>query len=109
MQVALAQFNGLDLGTTLILTGIYNFISGALFSLPMPVQPMKSIAAIALSENPLSLAQIVAAGMCVSIVVLFLGATGLINVFNRLVRSSDPPLSVLQKKHILATNTIAGG
>mmetsp|Transcript_37344 Transcript_37344/g.105360 ORF Transcript_37344/g.105360 Transcript_37344/m.105360 type:complete len:561 (-) Transcript_37344:95-1777(-) len=85
LTVALAQFNGLDLGTTLILTGVYNFMSGVLFQLPMPVQPMKSIAAIAVSENPLTVPEIVAAGMCVSAVVLTLGATGLINYFNRLV------------------------
>ena len=72
------------------MTGLYNFTSGAIFSLPMPVQPMKSIAAIALSENPLSVEQIVAAGMCVSAVVLLLGATGLVNYFNRLVSCRYP-------------------
>lgn len=118
LQVALAQSNGLDLGTTLIITGLYNLASGALFGIPMPVQvreqlpatrfactpsfaptaaasesdgrcpvqPMKSIAAIALSENPLTVPQIVAAGMGVSAVVLLLGATRLINYFNRVVR-----------------------
>jgi hypothetical protein len=37
-QLSLAQFNGLDLGTTLVVTGIYNVASGLLFELPMPVQ-----------------------------------------------------------------------
>jgi len=85
LTISLAQFNGLDLGTTLIATGLYNISSGLLFGLPMPVQPMKSIAAIAVSENPLTVPQITAAGMGVSAIVLFLGATRLISFFNALV------------------------
>ncbi len=38
MQVGLVRVLGLDLGTTLILTGLYNIASGALFGIPMPVQ-----------------------------------------------------------------------
>jgi len=85
LTVALAQFNGLDLGTTLAVTGVYNIATGALFGIPMPVQPMKSIAAIALSENPLTVPQITAAGMSVSAIVLVLGLTRLIGLFNRMV------------------------
>lgn len=54
-------------------------------------QPMKSIAAIAVSENPLTVPQIVAAGMGVSAIVLFLGATRLISFFNKLVSPGGCP------------------
>jgi len=82
VQVALVRVLGLDLGTTLIFTGLYNIASGALFGIPMPVQPMKAIAAIALADQHLSLAHIVAAGVFVSACTFILGVTRLINVFN---------------------------
>ena len=74
---------GLDLGTTLIFTGLYNIASGALFGIPMPVQPMKAIAAVALAEEGISLAEVLAAGIFVSAVTLLLGVTRLITLFNR--------------------------
>ena len=63
--VALALANGLDLGTTLIFTGAYNIITGIGFGVPMPVQPMKTIAAVAISER-LTLPEIMAAGITTS-------------------------------------------
>lgn len=47
--VALAATIGLDLGTTLLFTGLYNVASGFGFRIPMCVQPMKTIAAVALA------------------------------------------------------------
>ncbi|KAF6260897.1 hypothetical protein COO60DRAFT_840848 [Scenedesmus sp. NREL 46B-D3] len=47
--VALAATIGLDLGTTLLFTGLYNIASGVGFRIPMCVQPMKTIAAVALA------------------------------------------------------------
>ena len=75
---------GLDLGTTLIFTGLYNVASGALFGIPMPVQPMKAIAAVALAQEGINLAEVLAAGIFVSAVTLLLGVTRLITLFNRL-------------------------
>ena len=73
----------MDLGTTLVTTGVYNIAMGAAFSIPLPVQPMMAIATVALSDEGLELAEMVAAGVFVSGVVFLLGVTRLINVFNR--------------------------
>jgi MFS superfamily sulfate permease-like transporter len=54
------------------------------FSIPMAVQPMKAIAAVAISEN-LRLEQILAAGIWTSAVILFLGLTRLIEVVDRII------------------------
>ncbi|KAK7349155.1 hypothetical protein VNO77_06299 [Canavalia gladiata] len=82
--LALSLVNNLDLTTTLLFTSLYNIATGLLFGLPMPVQPMKSIAAVAISETPpLTIAQISAAGLSVAAVLLFLGATGLMSVLYR--------------------------
>ncbi|EFJ47751.1 hypothetical protein VOLCADRAFT_117774 [Volvox carteri f. nagariensis] len=84
LLIALVQKVDLDLGTTLIVTGMYNIVSGVQFGIPMCVQPMKTIAAVALAASELLLA-----GVFVSGCVLVLGLTRLIDVFNWLV---PPPV-----------------
>ncbi|TKY64527.1 Molybdate transporter 2 [Spatholobus suberectus] len=82
--LALSLVNNLDLSTTLVFTSLYNVATGLLFGLPMPVQPMKSIAAVAISATPpLTIPQISAAGLSVAAVLLLLGATGLMSVLYR--------------------------
>ncbi len=49
----------------------------------MPVQPMKTIAAVALSGTPLTIPQISAAGMFVGASVLVLGATRMMGLAQR--------------------------
>ncbi|XP_026664019.1 LOW QUALITY PROTEIN: molybdate transporter 1-like [Phoenix dactylifera] len=85
--LALALANGLDLGTTLIFTGVYNILTGALYGVPMPVQPMKSIAAVAISSAPdFAVPEILAAGICTrSAVIFFLGATRLMQLAYKLI------------------------
>lgn len=52
----------------------------------MPVQPMKSIAAVAVSETPhLTVSQIAAAGLCTAGTLFILGATGLMSFFYRYI------------------------
>lgn len=83
--LALSLASHLDLGTTLIFTALYNFASGVLFGIPMPVQPMKSIAAVALSSAHLTVPQIMGAGIAVAAILLFLGATGLMTCLYRVL------------------------
>ncbi|KAL3528826.1 hypothetical protein ACH5RR_008148 [Cinchona calisaya] len=80
--LALTLVCNLDLSTTLIFTAVYNILTGILFGIPMPVQPMKSIAAVAVSETPrLTVSQIAAAGICTAGTLFILGATGLMSFF----------------------------
>ncbi|KAL5729471.1 CCR4-NOT core ubiquitin-protein ligase subunit mot2 [Ranunculus cassubicifolius] len=85
--LALSIVNHLDLGTTLIFTSLYNILTGFLFGIPMPVQPMKSIAAVAISESDthLTVPQIMAAGISTATVLLILGATGLMSVIYKFI------------------------
>uniref|UniRef100_A0A0E0LQA2 SLC26A/SulP transporter domain-containing protein n=1 Tax=Oryza punctata TaxID=4537 RepID=A0A0E0LQA2_ORYPU len=89
--LSLALSRHLDLGTTLIFTGIYNAITGLLYGVPMPVQPMKSIAAAALADPSFAIPEIMAAGILTAAFVLFLGVTRLMNLVYRFV-----PLSVVR-------------
>ncbi|CAL9112483.1 unnamed protein product [Musa textilis] len=78
--MALALVKDLDLGTTLVFTGVYNIITGVIYGVPMPVQPMKSIAAVAISTASFGVPEIMAAGICTSAVVFLLGATRLMEL-----------------------------
>ncbi|RMH04291.1 MAG: sulfate transporter [Planctomycetota bacterium] len=84
LVVALATVGGLDLGAILFFAGICNILSGLAFGQPIPVQPMKAIAAVAIAEA-LAPAEIAAAGLAAGAVVFLLGATGLVEVVERRV------------------------
>ncbi|GFP80302.1 molybdate transporter 1 [Phtheirospermum japonicum] len=83
--LALTLAKNLDLGTTLILTGIYNFATGAIYGIPMPVQPMKSIAAVAISNPDFNIPEVMAAGICTGSILLILGLTGLMHLVYKLI------------------------
>ncbi|POO03761.1 Molybdate transporter [Trema orientale] len=89
--LALTLSRDLNLGTTLIFTGVYNIITGAIYGVPMPVQPMKSIAAVALSNPDFGVPEIMAAGILTGGILFALGVTGLMRLVYRLI-----PLSVVR-------------
>ena len=70
---------GMNLGHILFFAGAMHFASGLAFGIPIPVQPMKSIAAIAIAEG-LDEATILAAGIGSGVVLLILVITGLIDL-----------------------------
>lgn len=71
----------ISLSTTLILTGIYNIVTGITFGIPLPVQPMKAIAAIGIAKG-MSRGEVAAAGIFVSGTVGILSITRLLEVVN---------------------------
>ncbi|XP_050364995.1 molybdate transporter 1 [Argentina anserina] len=89
--VALTLARDLNLGTTLIFTGVYNIITGAIYGVPMPVQPMKAIAATALANPDFGVPEIMAAGIITGSTLIVLGATGLMQLVYKLI-----PLSVVR-------------
>lgn len=89
--LALTLARDLNLGTTLIFTGVYNIITGAFYGVPMPVQPMKSIAAVAISHSDFGVPEIMASGILTGAALFLLGVTGLMQLVYRLV-----PLSVVR-------------
>lgn len=82
--VSLSATGQISLSASLIFGGIFNIISGFYFNIPMCVQPMKSIAAIALLAN-LTAQEIASAGLTVSFFLLFFAFTGLIKIFNNYI------------------------
>ncbi|ERT02242.1 hypothetical protein HMPREF1624_00540 [Sporothrix schenckii ATCC 58251] len=77
LMAALALQGSVSLSSTLVFSGLFNIATGLWFGIPLPVQPMKAIAAAAIAQNA-SLRDTVAAGALVSGVVLVLAVTGLL-------------------------------
>ncbi len=41
LMMALARQGSIDLSSTLVFSGLFNIVTGAVFGIPLPVQPMK--------------------------------------------------------------------
>ncbi|KAJ4125029.1 hypothetical protein NW768_009370 [Fusarium equiseti] len=84
LMIALAAQGSIDLGSTLVFTGIFNILTGAFYGIPLPVQPMKAIASAAIQNNS-STAVVTAAGQWVGAAVLVMSVTGLLRRVVRIV------------------------
>ena len=80
--VGMVVVGGLSASSILFFSGLFNITTGVLFNIPMPVQPMKAIAAVAITEG-MAPGEIYAAGIIVSGVILLVGVTGLTQRLNR--------------------------
>ena len=87
LLVGMVNRCGLQFGPALFCAGLMNVCTGLAFGIPMPVQPMKAIAIVAIGEG-LNQSQILAAGIATGAVMLVLAVTGLIDWLNRVVPKS---------------------
>jgi MFS superfamily sulfate permease-like transporter len=84
LAIALAVNGTVSLASTLIFSGIFNILTGLFFGIPLPVQPMKAIAAVAISRSFPS-GSIAAAGIFVGVCVLIFSVTGLLHWFANVI------------------------
>jgi SulP family sulfate permease len=86
LAAALIVQNGLDAGTVLVGAGALYVAAGLYFKVPVPVQPIKAAAAIAIARD-LPMATIGAAGLLLGLILVTLSVTGaarfLVRVFTR--------------------------
>ena len=82
LMTALVIGNSISLPSTLLFTGAANILTGVAFGLPLPVQPMKAIAAVAIARK-FSMEENAAAGLVVAGLVGVFSVTGLLNWANR--------------------------
>jgi hypothetical protein len=87
LLVGMVTICGLQLGPALFCAGAMNVTTGLLFGIPMPVQPMKAIAAVAIGEG-LTESQILTAGIATGAVIFLLAVTGLITRLSRIIPKS---------------------
>ncbi|KAK8071070.1 hypothetical protein PG997_011273 [Apiospora hydei] len=84
LMITLAVNGSISLSTTLVFSGMFNLITGVVFGIPLPVQPMKAIAAAAIASHT-SMRETMAAGSITSVIVLVLSLTGLLQWFTRVI------------------------
>lgn len=94
----------IEFGPALFFAGIFTSALSLYFNVPIPVQPMKTIAAVAIAEK-YSNGAILAAGILSGATLFFLAATNLITVVTRWV-----PLSVVRGIQLgVGTSVIISG
>lgn len=72
----------ISLSSTLVFGGIANIVTGLFFGIPLPVQPMKAIASVALVQQ-YNREQVASAGLFVAGAIGLLSITGLLQWFTR--------------------------
>lgn len=71
LAVAMTISADLDIGTILIFAGIMNILTGLIFKQPIPIQPMKALAIVVISENMVR-DELAAAGILMGIALVVL-------------------------------------
>ncbi|KAI8602972.1 hypothetical protein EDD21DRAFT_302951 [Dissophora ornata] len=102
IMLSLSLTGQIDLTASLIFGGLWNILTGLAFRMPMCVQPMKSIAAIALT-NHMSIGSVMSAGMGVSAVVIALGLTRTIYLVQKYT-----PMSIIRGIQLGTAISFAG-
>ena len=95
--LGLAQNGSISVPSTLVFMGLSNIITGVYFGIPLPVQPMKAIAAVAIAAK-YTPPQLASAGLFVAAVVGFLSVTGLVRWFTK--RMPLPIVKGIQGKSV---------
>ncbi|KAF2733417.1 hypothetical protein EJ04DRAFT_513202 [Polyplosphaeria fusca] len=83
LMTALVLTNSIALPSTLLFTGAANVLTGVAFGIPLPVQPMKAIAAVAIARK-FTVEENMAAGIVVASLVGIMSVTGLISWATRI-------------------------
>ncbi|MGC8865799.1 MAG: putative sulfate/molybdate transporter [Bacteroidales bacterium] len=82
--VAMLAASDLKAGNILILFGILQIITSFVYGLPMPVQPLKAVAMIVITQK-ISSEVIFGGGMAIGILMLLLTLTGLISYLHKII------------------------
>jgi hypothetical protein len=84
LLAACAKIGSVRIGPAIFWMGIFNVISAVQWDIPMPVQPMKSIAAVAISDG-MAPEAFAAAGVLTGSAVMILGLTQTIEIANKAI------------------------
>ncbi len=84
LAVAMALTCHMSISLIFIFAGLMNIVTGVIFRQPIPVQPMKAIAAVAIAEG-LSAGSIAASGMVMGVAMFVLAAIGGVDWIARVI------------------------
>jgi len=82
--VAMLSVSDLNASSIFIIFGIMQILTSFIYGLPMPVQPLKAVALIVISQK-ISSAVIFGGGLAIGILMLILTITGLITYLNKII------------------------
>ncbi|KAK2868010.1 hypothetical protein FQN49_003255 [Arthroderma sp. PD_2] len=82
--IALTVNKSISLPSTLVFSGVWNILTGLFFGIPLPVQPMKAIAAVAIAGK-YNAGEVAAAGLFVAACIFMFSVTGALHWFSRIV------------------------
>ncbi len=89
LVIGLVALVGMDAATILVFAGLANIVTGLIFRIPIAVQPMKAIAALAIAgamtNNTMMPGEVAVAGMAVGACLLLLVGLRLIDRLNRII------------------------
>ncbi len=75
---------GLDGTSVLVMFGVMQILTGLVYRLPMPAQPLKAMAAIVIAQQ-VSAATLYGAGLAIGLAMLVLAATGILDWLARVI------------------------
>jgi hypothetical protein len=84
LLIALVSTCGLDAASVCIVFGLLQVATGLAYGMPMPVQPLKAMAAIMLTQK-LSAGTLAGGGLVIGVAMLLLTLTGLLDLLARVV------------------------
>jgi len=82
LLIPLIVINGLNATVALLVVGLFYIGAGLYYKIPVPVQPLKAVAVIAITAG-LSAPVIAASGLIMGLLMLLMGSTGLIAQIDR--------------------------
>jgi xanthine/uracil permease len=84
LLIGVALASGLDGTSVLVMFGVMQILTGVAYRLPMPVQPLKAMAAIVIAQQTPA-ATLYGAGLAIGVVMLILAATGMLDWLARVI------------------------
>ncbi|HEY3242370.1 MAG TPA: solute carrier family 23 protein [Phycisphaerae bacterium] len=87
--LAIILATGMDGASALIMFGLLQIMTGLMYRMPMPVQPLKAMATLVIasaqSPHPITAEALLGAGLAIGVVMFLLSATGLIEWLARAI------------------------
>lgn len=84
LLIGMALAAGLDGTSVLVMFGVMQLVTGFTYRMPMPVQPLKAMAAIVIAQQA-SAATLYGAGLAIGLVMLVLASTGWLDWLGRVI------------------------
>jgi MFS superfamily sulfate permease-like transporter len=84
LSLALAATGAVGIGPVLLFLGLWFIVTGYYYRYPVPVEPMKAIAVIAVSVG-MSSGEIAAAGIILGVIFLLFGFTNILEIIERYI------------------------